>query len=510
MHLTMLLEMAADAFGDRTAFGHRGPGGLTYAELARPRPPRRDVGERARRRARRPGRRQLRRRADAALRQRLRRRALRPGQLPPRRRQAARRSSPAPPRRSWSSTTPVPGRVGIDRRCRAGAAARLPRPARRGRAGRRRDRSADPDDIAVLLFTSGTTGEPKAAVLRHRHLTSYVIGTVEFMGADEDEAALVSVPPYHIAGISAVAHAASTPAGGSCYLPSVHARGVGRRRPATRRSPTRWWCRRCSGRILDVLERDRRAAARASRHLAYGGGRMPVAGDRAGADAAAARRLRQRLRPDRDQLDDRRARARRPPRWRSASDDPAVRRRLGSVGRPLPTLEVEIRDADGEPVAPGADRRDLGARRAGRRASTSAATTCIDDGWFPTRDGGSLDEDGLPLPRGPPRRRDRPRRREHLARRDRGRAASPIRRSPTPAVVGRARQRVGREGRRRRRAGRGRGGDRGRAAGLGQGAPALVEDPGARAGLRESCPTTTPASCCAASCASELAEQFGA
>ena len=56
----------------------------------------------------------------------------------------------------------------------------------------------------MLLFTSGTTGEPKAAVLRHRHLTSYVLETVEFMGAEPDEAALVSVPPYHIAGIAAV------------------------------------------------------------------------------------------------------------------------------------------------------------------------------------------------------------------------------------------------------------------------------------------------------------------
>ena len=63
---------------------------------------------------------------------------------------------------------------------------------------------ADPDGIAVLLFTSGTTGEPKAAVLRHRHLVSYVLSTVEFMGAGPEEAALVSVPPYHVAGISAI------------------------------------------------------------------------------------------------------------------------------------------------------------------------------------------------------------------------------------------------------------------------------------------------------------------
>jgi acyl-CoA synthetase (AMP-forming)/AMP-acid ligase II len=61
----------------------------------------------------------------------------------------------------------------------------------------------DPDDVAVLLFTSGTTGEPKAAVLRHRNLASYVLSTVEFGGAAEDEATLISVPPYHIAGVSA-------------------------------------------------------------------------------------------------------------------------------------------------------------------------------------------------------------------------------------------------------------------------------------------------------------------
>src|SRR6478735_10390076 len=62
----------------------------------------------------------------------------------------------------------------------------------------------DTDNVAIMLFTSGTTGEPKAAVLRHRHVTSYVMGTLEFAAAGEEEATLVTVPGYHIAGISAV------------------------------------------------------------------------------------------------------------------------------------------------------------------------------------------------------------------------------------------------------------------------------------------------------------------
>src|SRR5436305_469050 len=41
-----------------------------------------------------------------------------------------------------------------------------------------------------------------AAVLRHRHLTSYVVTTVEFASADDEDAVLVSVPPYHVAGLS--------------------------------------------------------------------------------------------------------------------------------------------------------------------------------------------------------------------------------------------------------------------------------------------------------------------
>ncbi|HVQ98449.1 MAG TPA: class I adenylate-forming enzyme family protein, partial [Mycobacterium sp.] len=61
----------------------------------------------------------------------------------------------------------------------------------------------DPDSVAIVLFTSGTTSLPKAVELSHNNLTSYVTGTVEFESAEPTDAALICVPPYHIAGVGA-------------------------------------------------------------------------------------------------------------------------------------------------------------------------------------------------------------------------------------------------------------------------------------------------------------------
>ena len=66
------------------------------------------------------------------------------------------------------------------------------------------DNYSDDEAVAVELFTSGTTGEPKSAVLKHKNLMAYILGTVEFMSAGAEESVLLSVPPYHIAGIAAV------------------------------------------------------------------------------------------------------------------------------------------------------------------------------------------------------------------------------------------------------------------------------------------------------------------
>ena len=169
--------------------------------------------------------------------------------------------------------------------------------------------SDDAEDPAVLLFTSGTTGEPKAAVLRHRHLTSYVLETVEFLGSESGDAALVSVPPYHIAGIAAVL--TSVWSGRRLvYLPQF--------------SPEAWVDLAAAeavthamvvptmlDRILDVLH-ERGEKLPALQHLSYGGGRMPVAIVERALRPPPPRRPGQCLRAHRDQLDGRRARARRP------------------------------------------------------------------------------------------------------------------------------------------------------------------------------------------------------
>ena len=80
----------------------------------------------------------------------------------------------------------------------------------------------------------------------------------------------------------------------------------------------------------------------------------------------------------------------------AASGDAAIRRRLTSVGRPLPSLEVEIRDTAGRPLPPG-ERGEIHVR--GEQVSgeyLGRGSTVDEQGWFPTRDGGWLDDEGYP------------------------------------------------------------------------------------------------------------------
>jgi acyl-CoA synthetase (AMP-forming)/AMP-acid ligase II len=60
------------------------------------------------------------------------------------------------------------------------------------------------DDTTILLFTSGTTGRPKAVPLRHDAFVLYVLENVEPANLDIEERNILTVPLYHVAGIQAM------------------------------------------------------------------------------------------------------------------------------------------------------------------------------------------------------------------------------------------------------------------------------------------------------------------
>jgi acyl-CoA synthetase (AMP-forming)/AMP-acid ligase II len=249
----------------------------------------------------------------------------------------------------------------------------------------------DPSGPAVLLYTSGTTSAPKAVVLRHRHLTSYVLGSVEFASADPADTALVSVPPYHIAGVAAVLSnlyalrrvvylEAFDP---ESWLRTVREEGV----TTAMVVPT------MLARLVEHLGHGRAAATPTLRSLAYGGARMPpVVLERAlrafpGTDFVNAYGLTETsstiavLGPD----DHRRA---------LDPADNVGRQRLTSVGRLLPGVEVEIRDNDGRVLQSGSEGEVFvrGEQVSGEYLSGGSRLDAA--GWFATRDRGWVDGEG--------------------------------------------------------------------------------------------------------------------
>ena len=245
--------------------------------------------------------------------------------------------------------------------------------------------------VAVALFTSGTTGTPKSALLRHGNLMAYILGSVEFGSSEEHETALISVPPYHIAGISAVL-SNTYAARHTVLLPAFDAAAW--LDLATKHAVTSAFVvPTMLARIVEHLAAHPQPAPPALRALAYGGGKMPpgvIARAMAllpGVDFTNAYGLTETsstitLLAPKDHRD------------AAASADPAISRRLNSVGRALPSIELQIRDDAGTPLPP--DTAGLVFVRGDQVAGEYHGQGSVLDaeGWFPTRDRGFLDEAG--------------------------------------------------------------------------------------------------------------------
>jgi fatty-acyl-CoA synthase len=64
------------------------------------------------------------------------------------------------------------------------------------------DEPVEPDDIAVIMYTSGTTGRPKGAALSHANLHWNTVNVLIDVDLAGDEVTLVNAPVFHVAALN--------------------------------------------------------------------------------------------------------------------------------------------------------------------------------------------------------------------------------------------------------------------------------------------------------------------
>ena len=191
------------------------------------------------------------------------------------------------------------------------------------------------DDVALVVHTSGTTGEPRPVELTYGNVLANALGSAVALGLDRDERWLCPLPLSHVGGLMVLLrsaiyahHRACIGAAGDARRRHARLAGADPARPPARRGRRPPRCARCCSaarRRPALLTRAARPAGRSRRRTASPQACSPV-------DHRRARRHR-----DRRPRAPRRRRLDRAPTARSSSTAPTVAGggtlRTGDLGR---------------------------------------------------------------------------------------------------------------------------------------------------------------------------------
>ncbi len=236
------------------------------------------------------------------------------------------------------------------------------------------------DDVALLLYTAGTTGSPRGVMLTHSNVISNAEASVSALRLESGEVSLQALPLYHAYGIMTMLsgylygsrtvmmswfqpeealslieqHGVTT----SCMVPTmlIQILKLPYRADYDTRSMTRWVCA-AAHLPVDILYQF---------EAAFGGKVLEGYGLTEAGPAVALNR-------------------------------PTAPYKAGSVGQPLPGVEVEIRDLRNRPLPTGR-KGEICVRgpnmMKGYFKEQELTRETVINGWLHTGDAGYIDEDG--------------------------------------------------------------------------------------------------------------------
>ena len=234
------------------------------------------------------------------------------------------------------------------------------------------------DDLAALVYTSGTTGRPKGAMLTHGNLAGNALALNEAWAFQPDDVLLHALPVFHVHGLMVALHTAMLSACEMIFLERFEAGRVLACLPGATVMmgvPTYY------SRLMALDGFDAAACSRV-RLLVSGSAPMTAELHRAVAERTGCEVLERYGMSEALMITS------------NPYDGPRV---AGTVGFALPGIEVRVCDDDGSPIAGQAGMVQVRGPNVGPgywRRPEATSDTRTADGWFVTGDVGRLDADG--------------------------------------------------------------------------------------------------------------------